>query len=43
MKQTRKKYGAKVKAKVDIEAIKERETLDKLAARYELSPVMISC
>jgi len=27
---------------VAIEAIKERETLSELAARYELSPVMIS-
>ena len=43
MKQTRKKYDAKVKAKVGIEALKERETLNELAARYELSPVMISC
>ena len=42
MKQTRKKYDAKFKAKVDIEALKERETLNELAARYELSPVMIS-
>ena len=42
MKQTRKKYDAKFKAKVAIEAIKERETLNELAAKYELSPVMIS-
>ena len=41
MKQTRKKYDAKFKAKVAIEAIKERETLNELAAKYELSPVMI--
>lgn len=43
MKQTRKKYGAKFKAKVAIEALKERKTLNELAARYELPPVMISC
>ena len=43
MKQTRKKYDAKFKAKVAIEALKEHETLDKVAAMYELSPVMISC
>ena len=41
MKQTRKKYDAKFKAKVAIEAIKERETLNELAAKYELPPVMI--
>lgn len=40
--QTRKKYDAKFKAKVAIEALKERETLNELAAKYELSPVMIS-
>ena len=40
MKQTRKKYDAKFKAKVAIEAIKERETLNELAAKYELSPVI---
>lgn len=39
----KKKYDAKFKAKVAIEALKEHETLDKVAARYELSPVMISC
>ena len=41
MKQTRKKYDAKFKAKVAIEAIKERETLNELAAKYELSPAMM--
>ena len=41
MKQTRKKYDAKFKAKVGIEAIKERETLNELAVKYELSPVML--
>ena len=42
MKQSRKKYDAKFKAKLAIEAIKERETLNELAAKYEVSPVMIS-
>ena len=42
MKQSRKKYDAKFKAEVAIEAIKERETLNELAAKYEVSPVMIS-
>ena len=41
MKKSRKKYDAKFKAKVAIEAIKERETLSELAAKYEVSPVMI--
>ena len=42
MKQSRKKYDAKFKAKVALDAIKERETLNELAAKYEVSPVMIS-
>ncbi len=42
MKKSRKKYDAKFKAKVAIEAIKECETLNELAAKYEVSPVMIS-
>ena len=42
MKKSRKKYDAKFKAKVAIEAIKERETLNELAAKYGVSPVMIS-
>lgn len=42
MKKRRKKYDAKFKAQVAIEALKERETLNELAAKYELSPVMIS-
>ena len=42
MKKSRKKYDAKFKAKVAIEALKDRETLSELAAKYEVSPVMIS-
>ena len=42
MKKSRKKYDAKFKAKVAIEALKERETLSELAAKYEVFPVMIS-
>ena len=42
MKKSRKKYDAKFKAKVALDAIKERETLNELAAKYEVSPVMIS-
>ena len=36
------KYDAKFKAKVALEAIKERETLNELAVKYEVSPLMIS-
>ena len=42
MQGTRKKYDAKFKAKVALEAIKERETLNELAVKYEVSPLMIS-
>ena len=42
MKTSRKKYDAKLKAKVALEAIRERETLNELAAKYGVSPVMIS-
>ena len=42
MKKSRKKYDAKFKAKVALDAIKECETLNELAAKYEVSPVMIS-
>lgn len=42
MKKARRKYDASFKAKVAIEAIRERETLSELAAKYEVSPVMIS-
>ena len=42
MKGTRKKYEAKFKAKVALEALNERETLNELAVKYDVSPVMIS-
>ena len=42
MKRTRKTYDVKFKAKVALEAIRERETLNELAAKYGVSPVMIS-
>ena len=38
----RSKYSAKFKAKVAIEAIKERETLTALSKRFEVSPVKIT-
>ena len=42
MKGTRKKYDAKFKAKVALEAIKEHETLNELVVKYKVSLVMIS-
>ncbi len=42
MKMTRRKFTAKFKAQVAIEAIKERESLTELAKRYELHPNQIS-
>ena len=38
----RSKYSAKFKAKVAIEAIKERETLTELSTRFDVSPVQIT-
>jgi len=42
MKATRRKFSAAFKAQVAIEAIKERETLQELAKRFEVHPQMIS-
>src|SRR5690554_1595924 len=42
MKRTRRKFSNEFKAKVAIEAIKERERLAKLALRYELHQNQIS-
>ena len=42
MKGTRKKHDSKFKVKAALEAIKEHETLNELAVKYEVSPVMIS-
>lgn len=42
MKQTRRKFGAAFKAKVAIEALRERETLSGLAVKYDLHPNQIS-
>ena len=38
----RKKYDSSFNAKVAIEAIRERETLNELASKYKVTPVMIS-
>ena len=42
MKQKRRKFSGAFKAKVAIEALKERETLAELSKRYEVHPNMIS-
>jgi transposase-like protein len=42
MKRTRRKFSTAFKVKVALEAIKERETLQQLAKRFELHPNQIS-
>ena len=42
MKQRRRKFDSSFKAKIAIEAIKERETLQQLAVKYDLHPTQIS-
>ena len=42
MTNKRRKFSAEFKAKVVLEALKERETLESLAKKYELQPTQIS-
>lgn len=39
---TRRKFSKDFKAKVVLEALKERETLESLAKKYELQPTQVS-
>jgi transposase len=41
-KRTRRKFSADFKAKVVIEALKERNTIEQLAKKYELHPNQIT-
>ncbi|PRD48018.1 transposase [Sphingobacterium haloxyli] len=42
MKKERRKFSASFKAKVAIEAIKEQQTIQELAVKYELHPTQIN-
>lgn len=42
MSTTRRKFSKEFKTKVVLESLKERETLESLAKKYELSPTQIS-
>lgn len=42
MKRTRRKFTSAFKAQVAIEALKERETLNELAKRYQIHPNQIT-
>ena len=41
-KKSRRKFGAEFKAKVTLEALKERSTIEELARKYELHPTQIN-
>ena len=42
MKKSRRKFSSKFKSKVAIEALKERNTIQELASKYEVHPNQIS-
>jgi transposase len=42
MKQQRRKHTAEFKAKVALEALKGMETVNQIAAKYEVHPVQVS-
>ena len=41
-KKSRRKFGADFKAKVVLEAFKERSTIEELARKYELHPTQVN-
>jgi transposase len=41
-KKSKRKFGAEFKAKVVLEALKERSTIEELARKYELHPTQIN-
>lgn len=41
-KKSRRKFGSEFKAKVVLEALKERSTIEELARKYELHPTQIN-
>jgi len=41
-KKSRRKFGAEFKAKVILEALKERSTIEELARKYEVHPTQIN-
>jgi transposase len=41
-KQTRRKFSAEFKAKVVLEALKDRSTIEELSRKYELHPTQIN-
>ena len=42
MNKTRKSYPAQFKARVALEAMSQMKTIQELAAKYEISPIVIS-
>lgn len=42
MSQKRRSFSAEFKAKVALEALKEQETLNQIASRYDVLPVQVS-
>ena len=42
MKKTRNSYSAEIKTKVVLEVLREESTVNEIAAKYSISPVVIS-
>jgi transposase len=42
MSKKRRSFSAEFKAKVALEALKEQETLNQIASRYDVLPVQVS-